>query len=470
MHSCGPSSSAATNNFASSRSSRRFLTCRSPGCCCCTARCHGPTMHFVSCPQNSPIFFQRHRPQHEVAVAKKLVKPLPNRSRRPGHGNKAPPALVGIQYVAQGRNLCGESPTSLQPTKPKTLQVHAIGLNAAPVHHGGRQVRKPRRLTCKARLPTAWMQPLQPCCCPSPDRAQPRSFPPFARSWHFVCLLRRLRWPLPFVPARCRCAACPQLLPACCLLVACLLPTSCLHLACLSLACRLLLLVACFCLLFACFSPACCLLVACFLHASCLLVACRSLLLVCLVPACCLLLPRCLRCCLHLACLSSACCLLLACFLPACGLLVACLLPACCLLVACLLPACCLLVACLLLLAVCLLSACCLPACLLAFALAGSLARWLAGLLARWLACLLLACVHVSWLGLAWLLGVGCACGVCGVYSWKSVGSHRQPGFVTQARSVGIRGVWFPGSSKTRVSACHKRDTSRNGSGHTECL
>ena len=36
--------------------SRPFLTCRSLGCCCCTARRRGPTMHFVSYPQNSPIF------------------------------------------------------------------------------------------------------------------------------------------------------------------------------------------------------------------------------------------------------------------------------------------------------------------------------------------------------------------------------------------------------------------------------
>ena len=58
-----------------------------------------------------------------------------------------------------------------------TMRRNHMMLRTMPLASGGGG-RKQRRqlLTCKVRLPTAttWTQPLQPCCCPSPDRAQPR--------------------------------------------------------------------------------------------------------------------------------------------------------------------------------------------------------------------------------------------------------------------------------------------------------
>ena len=57
-----------------------------------------------------------------------------------------------------------------------TMRRNHMMLRTMPLASGGGG-RKQRRqlLTCKVRLPTAttWTQPLQPCCCPSPDRAQP---------------------------------------------------------------------------------------------------------------------------------------------------------------------------------------------------------------------------------------------------------------------------------------------------------
>ena len=56
MQLCGPSlAQFATSTCASRGSFRPFLTCRLPGCCCCTARCRGPIMPFVSCTQRSAV-------------------------------------------------------------------------------------------------------------------------------------------------------------------------------------------------------------------------------------------------------------------------------------------------------------------------------------------------------------------------------------------------------------------------------
>ena len=90
MHSCGPSSTqCATNNFASCRP---FLTCRSFGCCCCTARRHGPTMHFVSYPQNSPIFLPLSTTLRCRDVSVQCC--LEGRGGAPGHGQSAVPTCL----------------------------------------------------------------------------------------------------------------------------------------------------------------------------------------------------------------------------------------------------------------------------------------------------------------------------------------------------------------------------------------
>ena len=105
MRSCGPSSTqCATNNFASCRSSRPFLTCRSLGCCCCTARRHGPTMHFVSHPQNSPIVLPLSTTLQcrDVSVQCCLVRTGGRSRTRPVGSPNLPSAMVDYGCVQPG--------------------------------------------------------------------------------------------------------------------------------------------------------------------------------------------------------------------------------------------------------------------------------------------------------------------------------------------------------------------------------
>ena len=112
-----------------------------------SGRCGQPPFASQELPTRlsaTPARCQGYRPQHHVVAAhrrqgagateategpqtpaERAVSRLPGAC--PGHGNKAHPDPVGAQHVARGRDLCGGSPTSCQPTRPKTLQVHATG-------------------------------------------------------------------------------------------------------------------------------------------------------------------------------------------------------------------------------------------------------------------------------------------------------------------------------------------------------
>ena len=192
------STQCAPNNFDSCRSSRPFLTCRSLGCCCCTARRHGPTMHFVSYPQNSPIFLiflpLSTTPQCTHVSVQCCLERTGGRSRtRPvgspnlsfamvDEGCVQPGCMHPRRFGPRGLAACRRSSAEI-PTSRNILYAN---------------------LSRMCLVAVSWTRSRQPWPC-----SLGRGLRPLSGTNSLATMrrnhLRRLRLPLPFVPARCRC-------------------------------------------------------------------------------------------------------------------------------------------------------------------------------------------------------------------------------------------------------------------------